>query len=638
MLQLSPPASGHASDDARVVAPPDAPDVGAELEALREELVGALARVDQLRRVIATQSGQPTATRVPETPAAVASERLLVPVLGFREELRLRALVLAGAAATAWFWMWWLGRGHGAWTVPSLVVTGLFAWVTLLSVYFFFFVTRMTKPNPDLPVPDLRVAMVVTKAPSEPWPMLQRTLEAMLDQDYPHPYDVWLADERPSEETLRWCDEHDVWVSTRFGVDEYHRPQWPRRTKSKEGNLAFFYDAVGYDNYDVVSQLDADHVPARDYLAAMVRPFADPKVGYVSAPSICDANEDKGWTVKGRLYKEATLHGPVQAGSNDGLAPVCIGSHYAVRTKALREVGGIGPELAEDYTTTLWLQSAGWDGVFSIDAEAHGDGPEGVAEMLTQEIQWARSLGIVLTRYAPKKLRTVPLKARLRLGFALLFYPMQGVALLAAAALPTLGVFYGISWGNTSLLAFYGHLWPLSFIGITTAAYLRKHGVLRPRTAKLWSWELVVFQLLRWPWAMVGAFEGMWLGLCRREKSFKVTPKGNAGFKPLPSSYILPSLLLGAIPAWVAVSTANWGRAPGLALLACGQAVTYLIAICVAAAIHVRGNARAVATATAAPLQWEGLAGVVTDRAIIVSAAVILPTLAALLFRLIQVM
>jgi cellulose synthase/poly-beta-1,6-N-acetylglucosamine synthase-like glycosyltransferase len=495
----------------------------------------------------------------------------------------------------------------------------------------------MTKPNPELPVPNLRAAMVVTKAPSEPWPVLQRTLEAMLDQDYPHPFDVWLADEQPSEETLQWCDEHEVWVSTRFGVEEYHRPEWPRRTKSKEGNLAFFYDKVGYDNYDVVAQLDADHVPARDYLSNMVRPFADPKVGYVSAPSVCDANTDKGWTVRGRLYREATLHGPVQAGSNEGFAPVCIGSHYAVRTKALREVGGLGPELAEDYTTTLWLQSAGWEGVFSIDAEAHGDGPESLGEMLTQEIQWARSLGIVLTRYAPHKLKTVPMRARNRLAFALLFYPLQGLALVAAAALPTIGVFTGVSWGNTSLVAFYGHLWPFSIAGVLVAAFLRRQGLLRPRNAKLWSWELILFQLLRWPWTTVGAFQGMWLGLRQRERAFKVTPKGSNGFKPLPLSYVLPSVLLGAIPAWVAVYTGNWGRAPGLALLACGQALAYLIAICVAEAIHVSRNARAVASATDSTLQWEGLVGVVTDRGVLVSAAIVVPTLAALVVRLFQV-
>ena len=139
--------------------------------------------------------------------------------------------------------------------------------------------------------------MVVTKAPSEPFPIVAETLLAMLAQTQPH--DTWLADEDPSPETLAWCREHGVFVSTRKGRADYHRQTWPRRTRCKEGNLAFFYDHYGYERYDFVAQLDADHVPEPDYLWQMLRPFADPAVGYVSAPSICDRNAAESWSARG---------------------------------------------------------------------------------------------------------------------------------------------------------------------------------------------------------------------------------------------------------------------------------------------------------------------------------------------------
>ena len=179
----------------------------------------------------------------------------------------------------------------------------------------------MKRPNPSLPIPRLRTAIVVTKAPSEPWVMLTETLDGMLRQDYPYPYDVWLADESPSPETLRWCEEHSVKVSCREGVDGYHRPTWPRRTRCKEGNLAYFYDHWGYRDYDVVAQLDADHVPTPGYLREMVRPFGDPTVGYVAAPSVCDKNATECWAARGRLYREAPLHGPQQAGYSGSTRP-----------------------------------------------------------------------------------------------------------------------------------------------------------------------------------------------------------------------------------------------------------------------------------------------------------------------------
>ena len=155
----------------------------------------------------------------------------LVPVLTLGQELVLRVLALLWVAAGLWFWLWWLAPARGDWGAGRLAATLGLAWVTALGGYFTFFACRMTTPDPDAALPVLRVAMVVTKAPSEPWPVVRDTLLAMLDQDFPYPYDVWLADERPTLEALEWCLRHDVQVSSREGESAYHRDSWPRRTR-----------------------------------------------------------------------------------------------------------------------------------------------------------------------------------------------------------------------------------------------------------------------------------------------------------------------------------------------------------------------------------------------------------------------
>ncbi|MEY9784433.1 cellulose synthase/poly-beta-1,6-N-acetylglucosamine synthase-like glycosyltransferase [Sinorhizobium fredii] len=205
-----------------------------------------------------------------------ADEPLTVPVLtGYR-----RAEYLVGAAAwlaaLAYFWAWWLEPHHHRDFFGSLTVTAVLAWITLLPGYFIAVFYRARKPNGPLRLPaGTRVAMVVTKAPSEPFAVVAETLEAMLAQDVSH--DTWLADEDPSPATLDWCERHGVFVSTRKGRADYHRTSWPRRTRCKEGNLAFFYDHYGYDGYDFVAQLDADHVPEPGYLFEMLRPFRRPE-------------------------------------------------------------------------------------------------------------------------------------------------------------------------------------------------------------------------------------------------------------------------------------------------------------------------------------------------------------------------
>ncbi len=135
-------------------------------------------------------------------------------------------------------------------------------------------------------------------------------------------------------------------------------------------------------------------------------------------------NANRSWAARGRLYKDAGLHGPSQSGCNQGLAPVCHGSHYAVRTAVLRAIGGIGPELAEDFTTSFLMNAAGWQGAFAIDAEAHGEGPPTFAAFLVQEHQWSRSLTAFGLGMSVHDWRRFSWPVRVRFGLAMIYYPM----------------------------------------------------------------------------------------------------------------------------------------------------------------------------------------------------------------------
>ncbi|MEA3215717.1 MAG: hypothetical protein QOJ19_1873, partial [Acidimicrobiia bacterium] len=170
---------------------------------------------------------------------AVARQETFVHLLTTPERAAVALLSLGWLTALLLFWQWWLLEPGRITTVTGMALnTVLLLYVGWLPGYFVLAANRLRGIRPDIPVPALRAAFVVTKAPSEPWPVARRTLQAMQAQDYPHPYDVWLCDENPSEGTLAWCEEHGIRVATRHGVEEYHRQEWPRRTRCKEGNLA----------------------------------------------------------------------------------------------------------------------------------------------------------------------------------------------------------------------------------------------------------------------------------------------------------------------------------------------------------------------------------------------------------------
>lgn len=518
------------------------------------------------------------------------SEKLLmVPIFTGRKRVEYIVGVALWAASIVYLWQWWLTSIDGNELVGTLLVTALLAWVTILPVYFITIFFNARRPAGPLRIPaGSRIAMVVTKAPSEPFKVVAATLRAMLAQTVPH--DTWLADEDPSPETLAWCRANGVHVSTRKGRTDYHRQIWPRRTRCKEGNLAFFYDHYGYERYDFVSQLDADHIPEPDYLFHMLRPFADPAVGYVSAPSICDRNAAESWSARGRLYVEASMHGSLQAGYNGGFAPVCIGSHYAVRTTALKEIGGLGPELAEDHSTTLFMNAHGWRGVHALDAIAHGDGPRTFADLVTQEFQWSRSLVMILLQYTPRLIGRLPLHLKIQFLFSQFWYPLYAFFLAVTFALPTVVLLYGHNFVSVTYPDFLLHFMPQSLMILIMAYWWRASGTFRPVDGKIFSWEAMLFLLARWPWVLAGTFAAFRDWLTGSFVDFRVTPKGTTEVDPLPFRVLAPYLFVVLISIAPVLLVRDAGETRGFYVFAIVNALFYVFLVFMILRQHAREN------------------------------------------------
>lgn len=529
--------------------------------------------------------------RGPATSLKENAEPFLVPMLSHRQKLRYLAGVGLWIAAIVYFWSWWLDPAHNAGTFRYVAVSVILAWITLLPLYFLamFIPAKVPAPGQRLSK-DARVAMVVTKAPSEPFPVVRKTLQAMLAQTMAH--DTWLADEDPSAETIAWCEENGVRISTRKDRPDYHRQSWPRRTRCKEGNLAFFYDQYGYETYDFVSQLDADHVPEPDYLEKIMAPFADPEVGYVSAPSICDSNAEKSWSARGRLYAEGTLHGALQAGYTNGWAPLCIGSHYAVRTTALKDIGGLGPELAEDHSTTLLMNAGGWRGVHAMDAIAHGDGPNTFTDLVTQEFQWSRSLVTILLQYMPNYVGKLPGRLKFQFLFAQIWYPLFAFFMTAMFALPIVALVAGVPFANVTYPQFLVHFLPISAVLVAMAFWWKRDGWCRPYNAKVLSWEALLFQAARWPWAMLGCLAALRDWLTGSFVDFRVTPKGGDAAAQLPVRVLAPYVVLALVSVVPVLAFSEVGEARGFYLFAILNAVIYVSLLAVIVFRHARENCR----------------------------------------------
>jgi len=516
-----------------------------------------------------------------------------VPLFDSRGKVFYVVGVTAWAVAMGYFWSWWLRPEHVTWPLGYAVVTLVVGWVTVLPLYFvaIFFGARRVEGALALPEGS-RIAMVVTKAPSEPVAVLKKTLLAMMAQDLPH--DNWLADEDPSPEMVAFCEELGIRISTRKGVEAYHQKSWPRRTRCKEGNLAFFYDHHGYALYDFVAQLDADHVPEPSYLREMMKPFADPEVGYVSAPSICDANAHESWSAAGRLHVEASMHGALQVGYNDGWAPLCIGSHYAVRTAALRAIGGLGPELAEDHSTTLLFNAGGWKGVHAVDAIAHGDGPATFADLATQEFQWSRSLTTILLQYTPTYWRHLSPRLKFQFVFSQLWYPLFAGFMALMYVMPMAALVTGRPFVGVTFPDFLMHYMPVGLVLVVLAYGWRRTGVFRPIDAPILSWQGTAFLFARWPWAFAGCLAAVRDWATGTFVDFRVTPKGAGPASHLPRRVLMPYAIMLVGAAVPALLVSDPGAAGGFYIFSIVNAVVYGGLLLLILVRHARENGMSV--------------------------------------------
>lgn len=542
-----------------------------------------------MRRLSNTISGSVEGNegRQPETPCPDVP--ILEPVFTGRQKIWYSLGLSLWLATLLQFWTWWLDPAHVAGMMSYAVVTLAIAWVSLVPLYFILIFRGARRVRHDTPLPAGRVALVVTKAPSEPFSVVRRTLTAMLAQRGVSG-DVWLADEDPDDEARAWCRAHGVRISTRKGLAGYHCSQWPRRTRCKEGNLAYFYDRYGYEKYDFVAQFDADHVPEPDYLCEALKPFCDPRVGYVSAPSICDANAASSWSARGRLYAEAPLHGALQLGYNNGWAPLCIGSHYTVRTKALKQIGGLGPELAEDHSTTLMMNAGGWRGVHAVDAIAHGDGPQSFADLAIQEFQWSRSLVTILLQYGPPLIARLPARLKFQFLFAQLWYPLFSLFMLLSFVLPLVPLIGGQPLVAVTYPQFLLHFLPVSLVLIGLAAFWRATGTYRPHDAKIFGWEGIAFVLLRWPWSLAGSLAAVRDAVTQSFVDFRITPKGGQQAQLLPVRLIVPYVALAVLAAGAMVIAPAENQARGFYVFVWLNVVLYTFGAGLIVACHAREN------------------------------------------------
>ncbi|MHA2788813.1 glycosyltransferase family 2 protein [Corynebacterium sp. S7] len=313
----------------------------------------------------------------------------------------------------------WIAFGAAVNPSPLVIVAAvLMALIELIrifqSVTLWIFARHAHDPVPMKPVPGLRVAVHTTIVPGkEPFDLVAKTLLAMKEIRYEGgSVDVWLLDEGNEPYIARWCQENGIHHFSRKDIEEWNQPSGQFKAKTKHGNLNSFHAAHGHE-YDIVAQMDPDHVPSPEFLERSLGYFADPSVGFVVAPQVY-GNIKESFIAHASAVQSYIFHGVIQRGANGLNAPLLIGTNHLIRTQALRDVGGYADNIIEDHLTSMALFStkneAGelWKGVYTPDILSVGEGPTTFSDYFSQQQRWAYGIWDIAIAHSPRTLRKMP--------------------------------------------------------------------------------------------------------------------------------------------------------------------------------------------------------------------------------------
>ena len=514
-------------------------------------------------------------------------------VLSRRQRFTLVGLIAANGAAGLALVLWLILASSIS---PATFVLGVVLLVMMVGLEgtrlwqaatLVIFACRARDPIPLKPRATFRVAVLTTIVPGkEPLAMVAGTLRAM--KDIRGDKDVWLLDEGNSPDVQAACARLGVNHFSRKGVQRWNEDTGAFRAKTKAGNHNAWRDAHGAD-YDLVAQMDPDHVPSPDFLERTIGYFNDPDTAFVVAPMVYGNSEN--WIAHGAAQQAYVFQGVVQRGANGMDAPLLIGTNHVYRVTCWDQIDGYQDSIIEDHLTAMRVYTAHnqgtgnrWRGVYTPDVIAVGEGPTSFTDFFNQQKRWAWGCWQVILQHSPRMLRQMSWSQRLSFLLLQPYYPSVAVSWILSVLLTSA---YMISRVSLHLpIDRWALLWGASIgSNFLTSIWLRRFN-LTHHERKEWGFVGLMLQLMAAPVFVAAAASK----LTGRKLAYAVTAKGDLASPDNIRTFVPHLLWLAWGSALLALSLAGVGSSwPGLRFWA-----TVTSAICISPILaHYAGGSRA---------------------------------------------
>lgn len=425
----------------------------------------------------------------------------------------------------------------------------------LQNVAVWVFAFNAKDPIPMDPPIGLRVAVLTTIVPSkEPIEIVERTLRRMKEIVYCGDVDVWVLDEGNDPAVKAMAARLGVRHFSRKGRPEYNQVDGAFRAKSKSGNHNAWRSEHEHE-YDVVAQMDPDHVPMPYFLERTVGYFRDADVAFVVAPQVY-GNMYENWVTHGASVQQYLFSGVVERGGNGLGAPLLIGTNHMYRPAAWQQIGGYQDSIIEDHLTSMRVQAAinpatgkHWKGVYTPDVLAIGEGPASWADYFNQQKRWAYGIWEILLNPKLRMPRELGRRQRMLYGLVQFYYPSVATSMLMGNLATALYMLTGIT-SITLSGGTWATLWGASMASwFVLWFWLRRYNIAEHEREEI-GVPGMALALFAGPIYLSAAIAAV----ARRPLAYAVTAKGKLRTNESLSTFRLHLLWAGIAAALIAVS------------------------------------------------------------------------------------
>jgi cellulose synthase (UDP-forming) len=376
-------------------------------------------------------------------------------------------ILILNIIMTIFYLSWWFNPSHvGNPILYGLLLFGEFYHI-LMAATFWHTVWPGKKKRIGVKTDESyfpTVDVYITTA-GEPANILRETVKAAVNMDYLNKK-IYILNDGFAAKKDNWQDSE--FIAQEFGITCITRSLG---TGAKAGNVN---NAMRQTAGEYIVILDADMVPASDFLKSVIPYFQQPDLAFVQTPQYYK-NASLNDVTESAWDQQAFFFGPIMQGKDTSNAAFICGTNVAIRRIALEEVGGLAEDnIAEDFLTSLFIHQNKWKSKYLTKVFCEGLAPEDLLSYYNQQLRWARGSLEILFKHNPLFKRNLSFAQKSEYLSSGLYY-FNGIVLLIDILMPLVFLYFGLQPVSASTTSFAIFFIPFILLNLYTL-YLASNG------------------------------------------------------------------------------------------------------------------------------------------------------------------